>query len=279
MPSAVDNTPHPQAQQSVLSGASGVYFGGTTTWINILGDQINDVTRSHQRVVEPKTIKEALTGIDYSYRHDSQARFPPPKCSEGTREEILRQVLDKWACTRSWKNIPPVCWLRGSAGVGKSAIAQTVAERCQGRELIASFFFSRSDANRNNIHYFALAIADSITKEIPSLRKRIIQTVQDRPEILRASLNVQFRVLVIESLQNALSTPFFILRPCKLIVIDGLVECVAVDEQQQVLSLVSAAVKEKLPLHFLICSRPEPPIYDRFNQDDLNPYTRSISLN
>ncbi|KAF9263164.1 hypothetical protein L218DRAFT_865804, partial [Marasmius fiardii PR-910] len=87
-------------------------------------------------------MQNALNEIQYSYRHDSQARFPQPKCSEGTREAILKDLL-QWAHTSSSQDVPGVCWLRGSAGVGKSAIAQTIAEGCEGNGLLGSFFFSR----------------------------------------------------------------------------------------------------------------------------------------
>ncbi|KAF9263204.1 hypothetical protein L218DRAFT_839970, partial [Marasmius fiardii PR-910] len=72
--------------------------------------------------------------------HNSQARFPQPKCAEGTRETILKDLL-QWAHTSPSQEVPCVCWLWGSAGAGKSAIAQTVAERCEGNKLLASFFF------------------------------------------------------------------------------------------------------------------------------------------
>ncbi|KAF9264439.1 hypothetical protein L218DRAFT_844397, partial [Marasmius fiardii PR-910] len=64
-----------------------------------------------------------------------------------------------------------------------------------------------------------------------------------------------------------------------LIIIDGLDECLALGDQQQVLSLVLSAMEHRLPLRFLICSRPELQIQDRFNQQNLQQFTKSISLN
>ncbi|KAF9255822.1 hypothetical protein L218DRAFT_991693 [Marasmius fiardii PR-910] len=92
-----------------------------------------------------RTLTVVLPSIQYSYHHNSRARFPQPKCSEGTREEILEDLL-KWACSDLSQGTPGICWLRGSAGAGKSAIAQTIAERCEG---LASLFFSRTGPNRN----------------------------------------------------------------------------------------------------------------------------------
>ncbi|KAF9256680.1 hypothetical protein L218DRAFT_881225, partial [Marasmius fiardii PR-910] len=197
--------------------------------------------------------------------HDSQACFPQPNFSEGAREEILKDLL-QWACSSPSQEVPGVCWLWGSACAGKSAIAQTVAERCEQNELLASFFFSRTDPNWNTSKYLTLAIADGITTAIPALQSSIPQKVQDTPEILHMTLKQEFNALVVEPLLqwrkdipeffSTLHTP----TAPSLVIIDGLDECLHPLDQEEVLSLALLAMKEKLPLHFLICSRPEPQI-------------------
>ncbi|EEB93282.1 hypothetical protein MPER_08085, partial [Moniliophthora perniciosa FA553] len=52
-------------------------------------------------------------------------RFPPPNCHPGTRASILEE-LSKWIEDDS--KATRIFWLYGSAGVGKSAIAQNLAE-------------------------------------------------------------------------------------------------------------------------------------------------------
>jgi len=72
--------------------------------------------------------------------HDSNERFPQPKCHPSTRERILQRLLD-WVESDSPERI---LWLSGSAGTGKSAIAQTISERCKRNGcLAATFFFFR----------------------------------------------------------------------------------------------------------------------------------------
>jgi hypothetical protein len=45
----------------------------------------------------------------------------------------------------------PIYWLSGLAGIGKSTIAKTVADRAEGRGMLgASFFFSRGDEPLRN---------------------------------------------------------------------------------------------------------------------------------
>ena len=74
-------------------------------------------------------------------------------CLLGTRETILDKVnvWVKGSVEGSEKSA--IFWLNGLAGTGKSAIAQTVAERMAADEILgASFFCSRAFEDRNNIH-------------------------------------------------------------------------------------------------------------------------------
>ncbi|KAF9263194.1 hypothetical protein L218DRAFT_829531, partial [Marasmius fiardii PR-910] len=215
--------------------------------------------------------------------HDSQAHFPQNRCPEGTQKEILEDVF-QWACSSPSKDVPSICWLQGPAGSGKSAIAQAIAERCEKKELLASFFFSRTDPNRNTPKYLALAIADALTTANPSLQHIILQVVNHMPEVLHMTLEGQFRALVIEPLlqwgkdtQELLSMPHTSTVP-PLVIIDGLDECLKPVEQKQVLSLALLALEEKLPIHFLICSQPEPQIQEGFNQYHLHQFTKTVSL-
>ncbi|KAF9254195.1 hypothetical protein L218DRAFT_938799 [Marasmius fiardii PR-910] len=235
-------------------------------------------------VIPRNRIQEALESIQYSYRHNSQARFPQPKCAEGTHEAILKALL-WWAHTSPSQEVPGVCWLWGSAGVDKSAIAQTVAERYEGNKLLASFFFSRTDPNQNIPKYLALAIADALITAYPLLQDSILSVVNTRPAILHMTLAAQFRALVVEPLlQWKRNTPDFLsilptLEVLSLVIIDGLDECLKPLDQKDVLSLALLAMKEQLPIHFLICSHPEPQIPEAFHQEDLHQFTKHVSLN
>ncbi|KAF9441419.1 hypothetical protein P691DRAFT_779803, partial [Macrolepiota fuliginosa MF-IS2] len=80
---------------------------------------------------------------------DSSERDDPPRCHPDTRKEVRQKIT-------TWRSNPErdrsMLWLLGPAGVGKSAIAQTIAEECAADgSLGATFFFSRLN-NRNNPH-------------------------------------------------------------------------------------------------------------------------------
>jgi pantothenate kinase-related protein Tda10 len=59
----------------------------------------------------------------------------PAKCMAGTREELLTTIMD-WRSRSS--TLPLVCWLKGPAGSGKSAIAWTIAKRCDDKGKLAA---------------------------------------------------------------------------------------------------------------------------------------------
>jgi hypothetical protein len=74
------------------------------------------------------------TGIDILRRavaiealHNSGERFPEPACHPRTRTSILEE-LKLWSLVTDTES--SLLWLHGSAGVGKSAIAQNFAGGC-----------------------------------------------------------------------------------------------------------------------------------------------------
>ncbi|KAF9440387.1 hypothetical protein P691DRAFT_620084, partial [Macrolepiota fuliginosa MF-IS2] len=56
---------------------------------------------------------------------DSSERDPPPRCHPGTRLKIVKQIQEFFDDYRNGKRL---LWIVGPAGVGKSAIMQTLAE-------------------------------------------------------------------------------------------------------------------------------------------------------
>jgi hypothetical protein len=121
--------------------------------------------------------------------HDSQEHFPPPKCHPDTRKAVLERIL-QWIAPSEQDNSLSILWLHGPAGAGKSAIAQIVAERTEGRELIASFF-SRGAAGRNAMERFWLTIVFQLATSSPELRDSIGIAVMDDLSIFYKSAEKQ----------------------------------------------------------------------------------------
>ena len=81
---------------------------------------------------------------------DSFERHDPPRFAEATRNVL--QEMEKWVHQDNLHDAPSsIFWLYGGAGVGKSALARTLAEKFKiNDDLAASFFFFKADVNRND---------------------------------------------------------------------------------------------------------------------------------
>ncbi|KAJ6590589.1 hypothetical protein DFH09DRAFT_1274049 [Mycena vulgaris] len=198
------------------------------------------------------------SGIDILYRsvamaalHNSGERFPEPACHPGTRISILED-LRTWSLDTSPGS--SLLWLHGSAGVGKSAIAQMFAGDCQTQnQLGASFFFKRGHPTRGTWNRLFTTVSYQLATSVSGLFLPIQQAVERDKLIVGRSLAVQFQQLLLEPLRNA-PAPHFL----PIIVLDGLDECENPKIQQQILRLFIGALRlGQLPIRILIVSRPE----------------------
>ncbi|KAF9258189.1 hypothetical protein L218DRAFT_909683, partial [Marasmius fiardii PR-910] len=117
------------------------------------GDQYNHNHYNHN-VYTRDLLWDKISGVGAS--HNSNLQVDRGSCMPGTREAVLKCIWD-WEHSESQRF--PVCWLSGAAGVGKSAIALTIAKEWEESRLAASFFFFRSDPKRNNPDSLILSIA------------------------------------------------------------------------------------------------------------------------
>ncbi|KAF9259162.1 hypothetical protein L218DRAFT_1059889 [Marasmius fiardii PR-910] len=258
----------------------------TTYWghhTEISGDHNHNIINnfSGSQVVnkaDPDSLQLLWQAIaDVGATHNSEVRYPPPKCHADTRKEV-RQKLMKQIDGHAG---PRVYWLSGPAGVGKSAVAQTIAEDCEkGGKLVASFFFSRYHPKRNVPTFLFLTIAYGLASSIPKLRDDIAHAIKSNPALLHTTLEHQFAKLITEPCssfggQGAEWGSF-----PRLVVIDGLDECNGGELQTRVLSIIAKALNSQtgLPLQFLICSRPEPTIKEFFDSKTFHPYLRCYFL-
>jgi len=174
-----------------------------------------------------------------------------------------------------------IMWFYGPAGAGKSAIAQIIAEMCEEEMiLLASFFFSRTDPSRNTVQPLIATIAYQITLNIPDVRDAILKTIERDPLIFSKSLAVQFKSLIVEPLQQLVEAGFFNEpNSRRLVIIDGLDECLDPNVQCNILGVLANAHRQhRLPLLFLFASRPEQHISLAFNTGFLPTATTRIAL-
>ncbi|KAF9644991.1 YVTN repeat-like/Quino protein amine dehydrogenase [Thelephora ganbajun] len=182
------------------------------------------------------------------YRHGDRTG-----CLKGTRTAVLDQI-ELW--TRDF-NKPPVYWLNGLAGTGKSTIAQTIAERIfAGGQLGASFFCSRDFEDRRNLHFIFPTLAVQLARKYTEFRSIFVPLVRSDPAIAHESLYNQMKKLIVEPLEkSSIST---------VIVIDALDECKDEEPASAILSVLGQFVSKIPKVKFFLTGRPEPRIRKGF---------------
>ena len=181
--------------------------------------------------------------------------------------EVLSQIERRLMDERDqW-----ILWLNGSAGTGKSAIAQTIAERSFGRGTLgASFFCSRDSEDRSNIRAVFPTLAFQLAHRYPQFREELLDVLKVNPDVGRESLSSQFEKLIVR--------PFTAIQIPTLIIIDALDECKDKEPASALLSVLSRHVHEIPKVKFFITSRPEPPIREGFRLESLRPITDVLEL-
>jgi len=172
-----------------------------------------------------------------------------------------------------------IFWLDGMAGTGKSTIVQTIA--CcyhKTKELGASFFCSRSDADCSNVSLIFPTIAFELCSFYPPLRQRVSEAMSKNADLESAFTSMQLEKLIVEPLEAAIRDQGKAFPPC-LIVIDALDECKEEGATSTILSalLLSAG---RLPPHvkFLISSRPVPKVQQVFRTTGQMEQTNALVL-
>lgn len=207
-------------------------------------------------------LKKTIPGAAF----DSSSRDPPPRCHPGTRLAIIDRVQSFIAnCSGNKKML----WIVGPAGVGKSAIMQTVSESptTAGVVLGASIFFSingRSDGTKT-----IATIAYQLATHHIQYRQLIRNEIMNDPSLPRKSMAAQFNKFIVEPFIHRLQNS----HARFLIIIDGLDECNGHDTQCKLLGLISyfCTTYPTSPLIWVVASRPEPHITSFLSRAKMTP--------
>ena len=154
-------------------------------------------------------------------------------------------------------NKPPVYWLNGLAGTGKSTIAQTIAEReFAAGQLGASFFCSRAFEDRSNLRFIFPTLAVQLAQKYIEFRSILVPLIQSDPGVADESLYHQMERLIVQPLKES--------RISAVIVVDALDECKDDKPASAILSVLGQFVSEIPKVKFFLTGRPEPRIREGF---------------
>ncbi|KXN80833.1 hypothetical protein AN958_07215 [Leucoagaricus sp. SymC.cos] len=196
--------------------------------------------------------KESIAGAEF----DPSERDPPPSCHPGTRLEKIQTWAHGPACNAS------MLWLNGPAGVGKSAIMQTISEleASSPNSILGAIFFFLKVNRRNDPRRVFVTPAYQLTIKYPPYHQHVVDLLTQNPKILQKSMAEQFKQLFV--LPFVGQELFGGLHNTALIDLDGLDECDGEWGQREIISLIGQMISQHptSPLIWLFASRPEPHI-------------------
>jgi len=175
------------------------------------------------------------------------------KCLDGTRIEVLNEILD-------WINstdpaTPPILWLHGQAGRGKSAIAHTIALQAQNLGILGSCFCFNRTRHHEGLH---VKLFTTIARHLADYDLRLRQSLA---EVISTHHSLRDTADIAEQWQK------FILEPLSqleghlsrnvVVVIDALDESGVEATRRDILGIL-AAHDAQLPanIRIVLTSRP-----------------------
>ena len=239
-----------------------------------MADLVSSFILANEMLVNP------VLGIDILYEasspgaaFDSQDHYDR-RCSPGTREQYIADITN-WV-TESVDPPSSMYWMRGPAGVGKSAIAQTCAEKLKDTGHLGAAFFFTVKKYDNPLSLFT-SIAYQLTTALPDYHATVNERISKDRSLVGKKIPAQFRSLIVEPLQE-LGKRGKRVQP-KAIFIDGLDECAGGDAQAEIIKIIASSIREgSTPFHWVIFSRAEPRIVSTFKQDSIASVTHFIEL-
>jgi hypothetical protein len=141
--------------------------------------------------------------------------------------------------------------LYGVAGIGKSTVAKSIAERAAGIcTLGASFFFSRNEESRKTARHFFPTLAYQLARYNRAFAADINGALEEDPGAAEHDLRQQFYSLIAKPLRSALLQGHTI-----VLVVDALDECEAIDTER-ILALLANEIPQMPRLKVFVCDRP-----------------------
>jgi hypothetical protein len=185
-------------------------------------------------------------------------------CLPGTRNSLLDELFNWVRFTNDKK--ADIYWLADVAGSGKSALAHTLAQRCDEDGILASSFFFDRTAGRTSPRALIRTLARDIAQLNDGIADEISLALQADSGIASAkSIGYMFNKLIVEPASRCV-----ISRPV-VVVIDALDE----GYNDELLYILRNDVPKLPPVfRFIITSRPDPTL--AAGLDPLQPFSIGI---
>ncbi|KAF9042559.1 hypothetical protein BDZ89DRAFT_1034608 [Hymenopellis radicata] len=217
-----------------------------------------EMERNVQDILNEVVIRDLRRSRDASFRaaikSDTLLRGP---CTSGTRVEILDKIMS-WARDNT-ADSPPVFWLTGLAGTGKTTIAYTICERMWAKDkLLVSYFCSRQLDSKDS-RLIVPTICRNLAELFRSYATELVPVLQADSVLGEAQIHEQIDGLLGAPWSASLSRRDGL--PAPVVVIDALDE--SDDGVEFLKNLLRVVGDKKLTrIKFLVTSRAQPEIVE-----------------
>lgn len=195
--------------------------------------------------------------------YDDFSHTPRDECHPATCLELLDTIY-KWAADPS---SPSIFWLQGTAGTGKSTIAQTVSKKLDEGTLGASFFFKRGEGDRGTARRFFETLARQMICKQPYLTPVLWDIKVNEIDFGDKTLEKQFRHLWARLFEELSLKPA--LEPkTVIIVVDALDECDPPEDAKLIFKLLTENIASPVKPKIFLTTRPEYDVSSQFNMTD-----------
>ncbi|PVF92967.1 hypothetical protein CPB86DRAFT_809158 [Serendipita vermifera] len=183
-------------------------------------------------------------------------------------------MINEWVHDREK---PPIFWLSGMAGTGKSTIAKTLSQSLDKPKpedyLGASFFCSRDDDELSRDHLIIPNIAYQLAQYDERIYSGVAKSLLADPDLADLDIENQFQKLILEPLQNSSTR-----RTLIVIVLDALDECSG--KPEEIVALFANPQLAILPfsVKLFVTGRPEARIRQALSQSHIKSQLQPLQL-
>ncbi|KAF9542082.1 WD40 repeat-like protein [Agrocybe pediades] len=184
-------------------------------------------------------------------------------CTASTREQILDDL-------RTWvkdSQGSKVFWMNGMAGTGKTTILYSFCEWLEeNKRLAGNFFCSRASTSCRDLNNIVRSIAYQLAHYSPAFRSQLCEILEEKQNPHTLNVGEQFKWVMAMPLENSKDA----IPDGAIIVVDALDECGDVSATALFLKVLMSYAT-RLPIKFLVASRPEPVILKNMQTPNFSP--------
>ncbi|KAF9552682.1 WD40 repeat-like protein [Agrocybe pediades] len=231
---------------------------------------LSDVTlRTHVEIEKLRdatnaTLLRTLVPVDDArYNSAYSTAVKRRGCTVSTREQILDDL-------RTWVKDPQgskVFWMNGMAGTGKTTILYSFCEWLEENKCLAgNFFCSRASTSCRDLSNIVRSVAYQLAHYSPGFRSELCKILEEKQNPHMLNIGEQFKWVVAMPLENSKDA----IPDGAVIVIDALDECDNVSATALFLKVL-LSYANRLPIKFMVASRPEPVILKKMQAPNFSP--------